>query len=358
MTHILELACGLMLLVSPALGGAPSIFCRKPLHKFGNRSKYEKLREPSFDVPFIIENRGDTDLIITKIRLTCGSCTEYRWGDQADTKHEAPPPKVKAPAKKIIPPGKKEKLAIAVSVTSLLATTTHDFHDYRVIIHSNDPEKPLYILRLRGNFVQDFSAPQQISLGNVRLGKGKMLRFHIQRRKGAKSDIVDIRSSARYISAIVARRPTGPASLYTVQIALFKHAPAGIIDHRLVFRTKGAKQKSFVIPLTGKIIAEVDVSVERILFGPVSRKTQPSREIFITQGFSSGGKSLQVLDVKTNSKHFSIETETVQKGKRYRLLVKIKPDAPVGTLRAKLIISTNKDGFKTIEIPVFALVRE
>ncbi len=357
MTRILWLACCLMLLAPQALGGGPSIFCEKPVYKFGGRSQLENFHEPFIDVPFIIENRGDADLIIGEIRLTCG-CTKYRWDERANTTQEAPSETKKAPEKKIIPPGNKEKLTIAIDTAKLLAPTIHDFHDYRVRIHSNDPEKPLYVLKLRGSFVQDFSAPGQISLGDIHLGRGKMLTFPIRRLKGAKSDIVDVRSTAPFISAIITRRPTGRASIYTILVAVFKHAPAGIIDHRLVFRTKGAKQNSFVVPLTGKIIAEVDVSVERIVFGPVSRKTQPSRDVFITQGFSNDGKGLRILGAKINSKHVSIKTETVKKAAQYRVRIKLKPDAPLGTLTAKLVIRTNKDAFKVIEVPIYAQVRE
>jgi len=357
MTRMLWLACCLTLLAPQALGGAPSIFCEKPIYNLGDRSQLEKLREPFIDVPFIIENRGDADLIITEIRLSCG-CTKYRWDERANTAQEAPSETMKASERKTIAPGNKEKLTIAIDTAKLLAPTIHDFHDYRVRIHSNDPEKPLYVLKLRGSFVQDFSAPRQLSLGNIHLGRGKRLTFPIRRLKGAKSDIVDVRSTAPFISAIITRKPTGRASIYTILVAVFKNAPAGIIDHRLVFRTKGAKQKSFVVPLTGKIIAEVDVSVERIVFGPVSRKTQPSRDVFITQGFNSDGKDLRILGAKIDSNYFSIASEVVKKGAKYRLRIKLRPDAPVGTLSAKLVIRTNKDAFKVIEVPIYALVRE
>ena len=377
MTRILELACGLMLLVSPALGGAPSIFCEKPIYKFGDHSQYETAREPSVDVPFIIENRGDTDLIITKIHLSCG-CTEYRWGDQADTKQGAPHRKKKAPERKIIPPGKKERLTIVLDTLDVTFTTSSPGgkYDFKARIHSNDPEKPLYVLSLRGRRELAFAAPQQISLGDIHLGRGKTLTFqirrlkrarpskhlkraeYIRRLKMAKSDIVGLTSTAPFISARIAKRPTGHDSRYTIEVAVLKDAPTGVIDHRLTFSTNDARQKSFDVQLTGKVIADIDVSVERILFGPVSRKTEPSREIFITQGFSKDGEDLQVLDAKIDSKHVSIETEVVKEGARYRLRIKLKPDAPVGTLMAKLVISTNKDGFKTIEIPVFALVRQ
>ncbi len=366
MTRILGLACCLTLLAPQALGGAPSIFCEKPIYKFGDPGQYETAGEPYIDVPFIIENRGDADLSITEVRLSCG-CTKYLWGARAGTKHKAMPPKKKHPEKKVIPPGKKERLTIVLDVVDSMTPSGDDFYDSKVRIHSNDPEKPLYVLSLRGRRALAFSAPEQLSLGNVRLGQGKTLTFQvkrikrarpIRRIKRAKSDIVGITSTAPFISAGITKRPTGRENTYTIEVAVLKDAPAGVIDHRLTFSTNDARQKSFAVQLTGKVIADIDVSVERILFGPVSRKTQPSREIFITQGLRSDGKDLQILDAKIDSKHVSIETEAVKKGARYRLRVKLKPDAPVGTLIAKLVISTNKDGFKTIEIPVFALVRE
>ena len=327
---IRTIAAVLCLALAATAAAAPKIFCEKPIHTFGDKGQ-----ETKFDVDFIVENRGNSDLVISEVRLTCG-CTKHKLERQT------------------IPAGQKAKLVISADTAKKGAGK----QDWKIRIHSNDPESPMYVLSLKGRIVPAFVGPEELNLGEVHAGKGKTISIELKRQAQSKADITSITSTDRSVAGRVTKRATEQDNTAVVEVQVTPEAKPGVIDQRLSIHTSDPRQRRLTVHLTGKIIAEVDVSVERVFFGVISRTAKPARDVTIAQGFSSDGKDLEILGTKFDGTHVGVSVKTIEKGRKYVLSFAVKPDTPPGTLIDKLTVTTNKDAFKTIEIPVYGLIRE
>jgi hypothetical protein len=326
----LSFVCVALLVTCVAFAGGPQIHCENPIHNFGDRGQNEK-----FDVPLVLENRGDVDLRITDINLSCGC-----------TKGDIPTKELK--------PGQKTSLTVAVD-TSKKGPGKHDF---KVRVHSNDPEHPVYTLSLRGRIVPAFSAPTDLALGDIRRGEAKTATIRVERLKGSKSVITSVNCTAPFISARITASPTGDNDFYGIELGVSSTAPAGPIDHILSMQTDDPKQRTLTVNVGGRVVSEVEVSLERVFFGPVNLKDAPARDILITQAFSRDGKDFKVLEAAAKGTHLDIAVEPVKEGQSYRVRVKVKPDTPAGALTDTLTIKTTNESFRTIEVPVYGLIRK
>jgi hypothetical protein len=326
----LSWVCVAILVSVVAFAGGPRIYCEKPTHEFGDRGQNEK-----FDVPFVLENRGDAELKIIDINLSCGC-----------TKGDIPTKELK--------PGEKTTLTISVDT----GKKGPGKHDFKSRIHSNDADHPVYTLSLRGRIVPAFSAPTDLALGDIRRGEAKTATIRVERLKGSKSVITSVNCTAPFISARITTSPTGDNEFYVVELGVSNTAPAGPIDHILSMQTDDPKQRTLTVNVGGRVVSEVEVSLERVFFGPVNLKDGPARDILITQAFSRDGKDFKVLEAAAKGTHLDIAVEPVKEGQTYRVRVKVKPDTPAGALTDTLTIKTTNENFKAIEVPVYGLIRK
>ncbi|MBM4003978.1 MAG: DUF1573 domain-containing protein [Planctomycetes bacterium] len=104
------------------------------------------------------------------------------------------------------------------------------------------------------------------------------------------------------------------------------------------------------LQIRGYIRSDVVFSPGEIDFGAVDLGTTASKKVQVTY---AGRGDWQIRDVQSSNSHFEVELKEVQRaGGRvvYDMLVELKPDAPEGNLRDRLLIVT--DDAKMEKIPL------
>jgi len=125
--------------VPAAQAGKPKIACDEPEYDFGERSNDEKVEHE-----FIIKNIGDGQLLIDKVRTTCG-CTVAQL------------------EKKELQPGESTKIKTTLSLKGRQGATSKS-----ISVESNDPETPLLTLTLKGTAIAPILVePQVVNLGKI-----------------------------------------------------------------------------------------------------------------------------------------------------------------------------------------------
>jgi hypothetical protein len=110
------------------------------------------------------------------------------------------------------------------------------------------------------------------------------------------------------------------------------------------------------IPVEGRIRNDVEVQPSSVGFGAVELGRGYTQRISITY---KGEYDWKILSAKVGS-HFlatQVAQQTRERGTvRYEVTVELKPDAPVGVLRDRLILTTNEVAKSEISIPVEARI--
>jgi len=121
----------------PAATNAPIIACDAPLHDFGSVTG-----EDIVNHTFLLENRGQADLHVLKVQVSCG-CTTTKL------------------ARDTIPPGETAALSVGFNPKGRRGPQSKDIY-----VHSNDPAHPLFRLMMQGEVHNDVDViPPQILMG-------------------------------------------------------------------------------------------------------------------------------------------------------------------------------------------------
>ncbi|MCB0317664.1 MAG: DUF1573 domain-containing protein [Bdellovibrionales bacterium] len=111
-----------------------------------------------------------------------------------------------------------------------------------------------------------------------------------------------------------------------------------------------------MLSLKGEIEPDVIVEPKRVFFGEVIKGLNPGglqQEITIKVKENS---EVNLGDIKVYSKNVEIK-ELKSSNKEKKLLVSLKPDAPVGELRERAVVSLTGARRQSVNIPIFASVK-
>jgi hypothetical protein len=120
--------------------------------------------------------------------------------------------------------------------------------------------------------------------------------------------------------------------------------------------TNDPQQPTSVLTLRGTVLEEILVDPPRVYFGNVTKGDSPSKALSL---LTNAGTDIQVNEVSTRSEHLSLQVEdAAREGKLgKRILVTLRPSAPVGAFRATVLARTTSTQRPLITIPVFAQVQ-
>lgn len=134
-----------------------------------------------------------------------------------------------------------------------------------------------------------------------------------------------------------------------------------------VFNTRafrGARSATLTLTIDKPYYAEVQLSVRGyirsdvvfepgvVAFGEVDQGSAPERTVGVSY---AGRSSWEIADVRSANEHYEVELLDEQRsGGRvtYKMLVRLKKDAPVGYFQDPLTIVTNDSRNSTLELPV------
>lgn len=126
----------------------------------------------------------------------------------------------------------------------------------------------------------------------------------------------------------------------------------------------GAKSATITVTIDEPFLAEVQLNVSGyirrdvvfnpgvVAFGAVDAGAGSEKKIQVAY---AGRNDWEIVDVRSANRHFEVELAETARGNGrvdYDMLVRLKPDAPVGYIQDQLTIVTNDSNAKTIPLPV------
>jgi hypothetical protein len=104
--------------------------------------------------------------------------------------------------------------------------------------------------------------------------------------------------------------------------------------------------------IAGNIHSDVDFQPGAVAFGDVEQGAGSEQAVTVT---CRGRPNWQISDVRSANQHLEVELSDPhrQAGQTsYRMLVRLKPEAPAGTLQDQLTIVTNDQRLPTVSVPI------
>jgi hypothetical protein len=146
--------------------------------------------------------------------------------------------------------------------------------------------------------------------------------------------------------------PPGQSGQIEVSI---KTETAGPISKTVAVTTNDPRQSQIVLGMTGVVLPEVDLSERLVFFGNVPKGKEASKEILVT---IPPDKNVKILSAESTDENFTAHLEPVpnSNGKKYRLVVKLKPTAAEGYHPGMIVVKTSSRRSPEIKITVRAIV--
>lgn len=280
--------------------------------------------------PYPFKNSGSAGLVIEKVRDTCScTCTIL--------------------SKNRIPPKGRGEVPVIFNTSKYRGGQQHF-----VYVHSNDPEKPLVRLELKG-FIM-VAIPSELYLGNIYINEpiNKSVKLL---EPGENSPAIDkISSSSKYLHAGINTDSAEGIKDRVVDITLSPSVPAGTLHEEVAVFFRDKKLPPLRIPVTGYIEGEVAVSPKALFFGFVGNGARVSKDIAIVSNTTE--RIFKISGVESDLKNMSFEIIETEKGRKYIVRVMLDSSAGLrgqinGTIKIKI-----DNNISTFEIPVYALIQQ
>ncbi len=329
----------------------PDIFFEEPIYNFGKVYKNEDVEHF-----FIFRNRGTEDLIIEDIKASCGCIIS-----------EATTPKVL--------PGMSEGIIVILRGVPDIGAISKN-----IKIYSNDPDTPVYSLKLLGEIMEDITInTRQISFGCIPKGKEVKVGIDVKPRPGFKLEIKDVISTNSDIS--IKYKKDEKENEHVVEATLKDTATVGVLTGNIQILTNSERQGRLIIPFSGEVLGDIRLYPSHLSFGVIKKDNKCVKSVFITllkekirvnkievqpdfltseiitdPRMIIGEERHEIL----HSSFWEASTNFPQKNiveKKHiplRILTRIKGNAPLGEIEGVLKVYTNSKIQPIINIPVSA----
>lgn len=204
----------------------PDLFFETPKHNFGKICQGEEVEHL-----FKYENRGNGKLIIREVKTTC-DCTA------ANTD-----------LTEIEPDSSGE-----IRVTYTAGNNTDKF-EKAVIVISNDPYKPHYMLQISGEVESEVIAdPKYIDFGLIPMGESSHKSIKLSKGCVASFEVTGVESDTPLITASYKENGNDE---YIIEAALKSGTHASKMQGNIFVLTKGLKQSRIKLPFYGRVHGDV-----------------------------------------------------------------------------------------------------
>lgn len=279
---------------------------------------------------FIIRNEGSVPLEIEDVRSSCG-CTVAEFD-------------------RVVPPGGRGTIRAELNSLSLNGPgSTY------IKVDSNDPENPLTALELKFNVVSLIRAFPGYARWLMTQGeKEGTIGQTIWATVGADLRVVKVEPPVPHISASFRpateeeRQEDVDGPQWRVELTLDNQAPVGAITGEVMVHLDHPQQKVLPIPISGFVRPTVFVEPQTGDFGTLHLK-ETKRAVYNFRNFAT--EPIAVTGAEPSVEGLEAEVETVEIGRRYRVILKFDPASmPEGPFQGKLVIRTDSPKVPAYEI--------
>lgn len=284
------------------------------------------------DATFVVRNNGDSDLIISDARPSCG-CTVASFD-------------------KVIKPGAEGKVISSVDTKSFSGPISKS-----ILLISNSPDRPQMNLFIKAN-VKPFVdvLPQPFARFSVIKGdSGTQDMILLSEEKGFKPSIEE--ASQPYVKAEISpagdkdKIPGRAGDQYKLHLTVTPDAPDGLLNAPIRIATGIAQQPTLEIPVSGIVRPRVSVTPVMVNFGNFTAGKDPiTRNIVVTN--NKPGVPVKVTKAVVSVPGFVTDVVPTQEGVSYTVVVKASDRVKKGTLSGTVKLFTSDKEKSVIELPL------
>ncbi len=297
----------------PATTNVPQIACDEPTYDFGTADSSETIEHT-----FVIKNTGTLTLEITRVQPACG-CT------------------VANVSEKSVPPGGESHLTTRLS----LQGRSGGQHK-TILIESNDPTQPQFMLALRGEVGVAINVqPQQIMMPRVQIGTQPSAEVLLTSGDGNPFQITSVEASPDALSAEAA--PGGDGKAYRLNIAL-KTPIEGSFNGTVTVRTDHPKKPTIEIPVYFMVSRETIVAPRELSFDKPG--TDPVSRFILVR--SADGTAIELDGVEAPNPGVELKTEPFGSN---GLRIQVNNLIPSADLNGR-VIRIHVRGGNIIDVPI------
>lgn len=306
----------------------PLLVVPSPVHDLGKLRKGDRA-----DIEFVLENRGDAALRIKSAQPSCG-CTVTSFDPQ-------------------IAPGETGVVRAALDTATLQGAVAKT-----ITVLTNDAQTPRAMLTIKAEIVTFVQvSPAYARLLHVRSLPATPTVVQLWSGDGTPLEVTGVRTPERWIEARTRRatedelRPDGPPEQWRLEVSVGADAPLGPLTDKLVVSTSHPHQPQVEIPLTGFVRAVLTTTPAVADFGRLGANVR-DKSRFVLKLFNFGPEPIEILQAATDLAFVSVVTSPEDPGRRFRVELRLAPDAPKGKFEGTLRFETTSTSMPVVEVPV------
>jgi hypothetical protein len=285
------------------------------------------------EVEFTLENRGEGPLKIKSVQPACG-CTVASFDAT-------------------IAPGASGKVRAALDSSTLAGPIAKS-----IAVISNDPASPRAMLTIKAEIVTFVTvSPAFARLLAVRTQPSTPAVVQLWSGDGTPVEVLGVETPRPWIAARARRaapaerRGEGPEEQWRIEVELAPEAPLGPLTEKLVVRTSHPRQSAVEVPLTGFVRDVLTTAPTVADFGSLGRNVL-DRSRFVLKLFNFGDQPVEITRAETDVAFVTVATAAEDPGRRFRVELRLAPDAPKGKFAGTLRLETTSPAMPVVEVPV------
>ena len=225
-----------------------------------------------------------------------------------------------------------------------------------VTLKTNDPQRPIVYLTIRGTVPQDVEVtPQSLTLAAE---KGQSIQKNVEVVGPPGMDITEVRVDNPLLKVTHESAATDEAGkTWRIQVSRTKDAPAGEFKSTLTIKTTHADRPIITIPITSVVRGDLQVTPPSAFFGFVKNGGTRRIDLVIQ---SRAGTPFKITAVKVNSDEpasLHIKGDTDRRSAQHQLTLE-RDSEHARFIDSQLKIETDVAGEEILTIPITALVEK
>jgi hypothetical protein len=285
------------------------------------------------EVEFTLENRGEGPLKIKSAQPACG-CTVASFDAE-------------------IAPGGSGHVRAWLDSSTLAGAVAKS-----ITVVSNDPASPRAVLTIKAEIVTFVTvSPAFARVLQVRSQPAAPTVVQLWSGDGTPVEVLEVQAPEPWIVAYARRaapgelRAEGPADQWRIEVELLPDAPLGPLADKLVVRTSHPRQSEVEIPLSGFVRAVLTPAPAIADFGSLGRNVL-DKSRFVLKLFNFGSEPIEIQRAVIDVPFVTVATAAEDPGRRFRVELRLAPDAPKGKFEGTLRLETTSPSMPVVEVPV------
>jgi len=221
-----------------------------------------------------------------------------------------------------------------------------------ISVETNDPEKRVVRLTLKGQVVADVSVePRHVNFGKLNRNEPPPpVRLEIKLRQGKELKIKEVTAAGPVVMKKV--KETNDGAVY--ELGLTKDAAVGRLQGSVSIETSSRNSPEIQVPFYGTIEGNVRATPQFLSLAAVPPGGEVQREITLVKTGKSG---FSVLGIQASSDKIKTELHPVREGEEVRVKVTYRADPEAtGRISEKLQIVVKAGTEERLEVPVYGTI--